>query len=330
MKSLRERWRQWFFRRQKAESGRIELDRRRVYILPTSSGLLFVVVLVVMYIGAVNYNLGLGHALVFLLVGLGHNGMLYAYRNLVGTGLSSGRVQPVFAGETAIFELLFDNRRSESRPRIHLQLFTTDATSSPTDVPIVADLPPNAVSAIALPLVTRRRGKQPLGRLTVSTRYPLGLFRVWSHPWPETHCLVYPSPIFQTLPAATASDRMHGDQPVASDDPDDFAGFRRHRPGDSSRHIAWKHHARDTTDSPLLVKEFSGHGAAECWIDWATTPTNADTETRLSILCGWVLQAERANMKFGLRLPGRTLPPGNGDAHLTLALETLALFGDAS
>jgi len=328
MKSLRERWRQWFFRRQKSEAGRIVLDRRRVYILPTPTGLLFAVVLVVMYIGAVNYNLGLGHALVFLLVGLGHNGMLYAYRNLIGTGLASGRVRPVFAGETAVFELLFDNRRSESRPRVHLQLFEPDA-ALPPNKSVIADLSANTVTAVELPVRTRRRGRHPLGRLTVSTRYPLGLFRVWSYPWPNAHCLVFPAPIFQPLPAATASDHAHGDHPVQSDDPEDFAGFRRHRPADSSRHIAWKLHARDTADAPLQVKEFSGHGSAELWLDWSMTPTDADLETRLSILCGWVLQAERADLNFGLRLPGIILPSGSGESQLTRALESLALFGEA-
>jgi hypothetical protein len=59
--------------------------------------------LVVMLLGAINYNLALGHALVFLLAGLGVVGMIHTFRNLFGLVITPGRCEPVFAGETAHF-----------------------------------------------------------------------------------------------------------------------------------------------------------------------------------------------------------------------------------
>ena len=50
-------------------TGPIHLKQRRIFILPTRAGLLFALTLIVMLIAAINYNLALGHALVFLLVG---------------------------------------------------------------------------------------------------------------------------------------------------------------------------------------------------------------------------------------------------------------------
>ena len=324
--SAHQRWHRWFIRRQGAEAGPIELHRRQIYILPSRSGMLFALVLFVMYLGAVNYNLGLGHALVFLLVGLGIVGMLHAFRNLVGLRIGAGRIGPVFAGETAHFELLIENFRADARPAINLQKIPDNATFNGTHG-VDIDLPPSGVSTVTLQVLTDRRGRLPLGRLIVSTRYPLGLFRAWSYPWLDINCLVYPRPEYLPLPNPRASHLADGHQAVRSENPDDFAGFRRHQPGDSPRHVAWKIFARDTANAPLLVKEFSGGGAIQYWFNWDETP-GKDIESRLSILCGWILRAQRADLDFGLSLPDRTLQPSHGMPHVTSALEALALFAE--
>lgn len=318
----RDRLRRWFLQRQRSRSGAIRLDRRQIYILPTRTGLLFAVVLVVMYVGAVNYNLGLGHALVFLLTGLGVVGMLHTFRNLVGLTIRAGRAEPVFAGQLARFEVLIENHREEMRPAVHLQLFEGNATSLAGSM---TDLPAAATTAIPLAVPVAQRGKQPLGRLIVSSRFPLGIFRAWSYPWPAASCLVYPSPIFRPLPVPQGDNRIGGGAVTPNDDRDDFAGFRRHQPGDSPRHVAWKVFARDTAESPLLVKEFSGSGQTRFCFDWQHT--EGDEETRLSELCGWILQAREHDDEFTLRLPGFELESGRGIHHAELALEALALFG---
>ena len=61
----------WLFRLGPDEDLPIVLTQRRIFILPTRGGVLYASVLAVMLIGAINYNLSLGHALVFLLAGLG-------------------------------------------------------------------------------------------------------------------------------------------------------------------------------------------------------------------------------------------------------------------
>lgn len=326
--SLREGVRRWFFARQKAESGPIELNQPRIYVLPTKAGALFALAVLVMYVGAVNYNLGLGHALVFLLVGLSLTGMLHAFRNLLGLRMRAGRVTPVFAGETARFEVLVENLRDEPRPGICLQKFETNATLHIVS-PQPADLAPRSTTAITVPEPATQRGTLTLGRLIVSTRYPLGLFRAWSYPWPIAECLVYPAPIFLPLPVPRGSDRTIGNQAVQTDSQDDFAGFRRHQAGDSPRHVAWKIYARDAAESPLLVKEFAGSGMVQYWLDWNLTSHARDTETRLSTLCGWVLQAQRDKLAFGMNLPGFILLPGHGEQHVAQAMEALARFGTA-
>src|SRR5574343_1575638 len=98
----------------------LRLGQRRVFIVPSRGGLLFALALVVMLVGAINYNLALGHALVFLLAGLGIVGMIHTFRTLYGLVVTPGRCEPVFAGQTALFAITLENDRNA--PRLALEL----------------------------------------------------------------------------------------------------------------------------------------------------------------------------------------------------------------
>ena len=56
---------QWLFQLRDSEPGEVTLTMRRVFIVPTRAGLAFAALLLVMLVGAINYNLGLGFALTF-------------------------------------------------------------------------------------------------------------------------------------------------------------------------------------------------------------------------------------------------------------------------
>jgi hypothetical protein len=62
----------------------------------------------------------------------------------------------------------------------------------------------------------------------------------------------------------------------------------------------------------------------ELWLDFAQVGL-ADREARLSRLTAWVLQADKLGVDYGLRLPGRQVAPGAGEAHKRRCLEALAL-----
>lgn len=308
----------WLFRWNRSDGNvPIVLTQRRIFILPTGAGVLYAVVLAVMLLGAINYNLALGHALVFLLAGLGIAGMVHTFRNLAGLSIAGGRVEPVFVGETAHFPLHLTNDRDV--PRLGLEFQVADA-------PVVTtDMQPNDCCRVELPLPARQRGWFDLPRVRLSTRYPLGFFVAWSYPQPVMRCLVYPRPLEHPLPPpapAAASGEQRG-----TAGHEDFAGLRQHQPADSPRHVAWKAVARDFDHRPLLVKQFAGGAQCELWLDWRDLPPGTDVETRLSIIAGWVLAADAAAVLYGLRLPGTELELGQGSAHRARSLESLALFG---
>lgn len=310
-------FKRWLFRLYGPEPAPIALTQRRVYVLPSRAGLAYAASLGLMLLGAINYNLSLGYALVFLLTGLGLVTLLHTFRNLVQLEISPGRAEPVFMGETALFGLLLHNPRGQDRYAIRLQLEGGRMVST--------DMMAAATVTLRLPVATKKRGWFRPGRVTLETHYPLCLVRAWSYVEPDMRCLVYPRPEVDAppLPYAAAGDTS-GNR--AGKGTEDFFGLRPHSPSDSPRHIAWKAVARE---QPLLIKQFAGANSAQIWLDWAELPTDLDVEARLSRLTRWLLDAHATGLAFGLRLGAVEFPLGLGDRHFRDCLEALALYGEA-
>ena len=319
-RSAHERFIRWALRVRAPEPAPIVMTQRRVYVLPTRAGLAFVVALTVILLGAMNYNLSLGYGLVFLLAGLGVVTILHTFRNLAQLVIRPGRAEPVFAGDTARFELALDNARREPRVAVQLSLFMDDDG-------IETDVVASGATVAVLPLPATRRGTLTLPRITIATTWPLGLIRAWGYIAPDMHCLVYPAPAATAPPLPSGGEGAQGTTRDGSGR-DDFAGLRPHHPSDSPRHVAWKAVARQA-DGPLLTKLFSGASAQRIWLSWDDLPPAMGLEERLSVLTRWMLDAEAAGLVWGVRLPALRLPPGSGAAHLAEGLAGLARYGDA-
>jgi len=296
------------------QAGPVVLSQRRVYVLPTRHGYVFGVTLVLMLVGSINYSLSLGFMLTFLLGGMGLVAILHTYRNLAHLAISAGRAEPAFAGEPVRFHLHLDNPSPFDRAAIEARCGAAAA---------MADVPARGTANLALALPTERRGWYRLPRVTIETRYPLGLLRAWSYVQPDARVLVYPRPADTDLPPPAAAPERSGSA-AAGVGTEDYSGLRPYQPGDSPRHIAWKAVAREDL---LLTKVFVGRGASELWLDWESFGPQMEVEARLSCLARQVLLAEQANVVYGLRLPGRELGPALGEAHRDACLKALALFG---
>jgi uncharacterized protein (DUF58 family) len=316
--TLYERFVAWALRALPPEPVPIMLTQRRVYVLPTRTGILFGISLIVMLIGAINYNLSLGYALVFLLAGLGVVAILHTFRNLAGITISVGAAAPVFAGETARFPLHLANPDARTRRLLRLSL--------PDEAAISIDVLPAGNARALLPLQATHRGWLTMPRTTLETIWPLGLVRSWSYAAPALTCLVYPRPASAVPPAPTISGMNGGRLPSDTGD-EDFAGLRRHQPSDALHHVAWKTAARLGVEAPLQTKQFAGTAAQALWFDWSRLPPGMDVETRLSVLARWVLDAETDGLSWGLRLPGKEIPQAHGPDHVHACLKALALYG---
>jgi uncharacterized protein (DUF58 family) len=134
--------------------------------------------------------------------------------------------------------------------------------------------------------------------------------------------IAYPAPEASAPPLPLASGGVETASRGRGDD-GDLAGLRDYQRGDAPQRVAWKAVARG---AGWYTKAFEAAGGGPVVLDWSSLPAAMDVEARLARLCAWVLAAERAARPFALRLPGQSLPAGQGREHRRAALTALALF----
>lgn len=289
------------------------LHRRRIYIIPTRYGGLFALLLSLMLIGSINYNNSLGFALTFLMGGVALISMLHAHRNLSGLQIRSGTTESIFSGQDIAFPIVLTNLNALDK--ISIMLGNKDSDNIYITVPAASTITTQLIQA------SQHRGLKSLGRLKISTEYPLGLFHAWSWVHLDTNTIVYPTPERNAPPPDFANDGQDQQQNNLRGE-DDFAGLRHYQAGDSIRSIAWKQSARGTG---VFTKQFAGSGGKTLWLDWEIPETHS-LEHRLSRLCQWVIVCESSGNEYGLHIPGFTLAPGKGHKHRHLCLSALAMF----
>lgn len=321
-----------FLERLPAESGGIighqleQLKRRRLYIVPTAQGFVYGLMLIVMLLGAINYNNSMAYMLCFLLSSLGIVCMLHTYRNLSGLIISSSKPKAVFSGQQGLFPIQLDNRLGSEKISIQLeqrQSLKKIFRKRKETQKLYLGMAPGTQTTQYFPVESTQRGILESQDLKISTDFPLGIFIAWSYFKPEYSCLVYPAPQGQKqLPPHTlkTGDIDYGTQSGT----DDFAGFKKYRPGDPINSIAWKAFAKE---QGLLLKQFSGKGSQTLILSWESISHINDIESRLSQLCCWVLLAEKTSVYYGLEIPDVSIEPGHGAHHKERCLEALARYG---
>ena len=309
-RELRKRAETWV-RPRTPESLPMQLDRRRIYVLPTRFGLFFALLLLAMGLGALNYNNNPALLLMLLLAGAAHTSLLAAHLQLSGLGFTALGADPATAG--APISVRLHVRAAPGRERRGLRIDCDDVS---------ALLSLNEGSGLVeFTLPTLRRGWMDVPRLRISTTRPLGLVRAWAYVWPEQPLLVYPLPEAHGPPlpegqGEAAQMRLHALG-------DDVHHLRAYRRGDSRRAIAWKPSARRDN---LLVREYEQPLSADIVLDWRTL-AGIDYETRISRLARWVDDAERDGRRYRLMLPGQSpVGPAQGAAHRHACLRALALL----
>ena len=310
---LRRFARRWAFKRHGVDPDPLTLPGRRIYIVPTSLGVAFSLMLFAMFIGAMNYANNLALGLTFLLGALALTAMHHCHRNLSGILVRSATSEPVFAGDTAKFHIALENGAPLARHE--LTVANDHGSSSP------ARIPANGRSILAVELPAPRRGLLTLEHFEIVTLHPFGLFRAWSHLHMNLKCIVYPRPAARgNTPPPVETDTGGAQDSVKGDE--DFAGMRPFHPGDSPRRIAWKAYARE---QGLQVKLYAGTAVTSHVFDWDSL-SGLGVEARLSQLCRWIEDAYAEGRAFALKIPGVDIPANIGPAHRQRCLTALALF----
>jgi uncharacterized protein (DUF58 family) len=291
------------------------LPKNRLQIRPTRYGVVFILLVVGMFVGSINYNNNLGFLLTFLLGGMALVSIAHTYKNIAGLQIVSASAEPVFAGEHAVFRLIVDGT-GVNRYGIAFGFAGEKAS--------LYDLTAGNKNHVNVVVSAVSRGVLEPGPLLLYSDYPLGLFRVQSQKRLNVECLVYPKPIAGRVNTIAEKNLSDGSDGFNAPGSDDFQGLKGYLPGDPLQRISWRASSRG---QGLFTKDFNGQYGSSFYLDWYSLKAS-DDEHKLSLLCRRILTAYQANLTYGLKLPGRTLEPGNGQIHKNRCLKTLALFSN--
>jgi len=303
----------WSRRRHGKDVEPFTITNRRIYILPTRLGLMFAAIVFAMALGGMNYGNNLALILSFMLTGIGFVAMHHCHRNLAGLRVHSMANEAVFAGQLAHLRLAIENQSSQQRFAILAE--GNERTSAPISVSI------NGSAQLTLPQFATKRGWLHLDRISLSTRYPFGLFRAWTVLHLDLRCLVYPKPSDQrTAPPPASFDTRNANDLRRGDE--EYSSLREFNSGDSPHRIAWKAYARS---EELLVKQYANTTETNFILDWDSLG-GLDIETKLAQLCRWIIDAHQQGIAYGIKMPGLQTTPELGEAHRQQCLSALALF----
>lgn len=292
----------------------LKIEHQRIYILPTRRGLAFLFSLLVMLIASVNYALSLGYALCFLLTGLFAASLLHTYRNVAGIRFNQIKTENAFAGENVSF--LVNMHNQTELDRIGVTIKATDASD-------LVDLNAHGTATANIVKATTRRGVRSLGRVTVTSTYPLGLWRTWCYIHNGVQATVYPKPEASPPPLPAHSIDADGESAHKSNQ-GEIAGLGEYNPGDALSSIAWKAAARG---QGLYVKTFEEENSGgQTHLSLHATGLT-DIEQQVSRLSAWIQAAERSQTEFSFDIPGTHLDVGIGPKHKERALVALATYG---
>jgi uncharacterized protein (DUF58 family) len=320
----------WWIERQIPTESKT-LSYSTIYLLPTRAGLMFAVTLLVLLVVTINYQINLGYALTFLLLGAAGFSMHLSNHSLRGLTLQIGSVNTAFAQQPCSVELMLNPSRVSSTNAQHTH-FAVAAGTVLVPRQSIHDVSAQNSGAISLVFTPEKRGYQLIAPICVETYFPLGFFRAFSLWRPNTEILVYPqvetptpplpktpTPAFEQTSAALQRQTQGGD-------PD---GVRTYRRGDSLKQIAWKKSATQLQVGAELVSRTRGPLATqELQLHWQQC-AHLGLEQQLSRLTAWVLAAQALQAHYGLVLPHAEIPPGTGQAHMQHCLTALALCSQA-
>lgn len=295
--------------------GAAVIGLRRIYILPTTKGFYYLLVLLTMFIWTVNYGLSLGYALTFFTAVLALLVAVLTVNNLASIRLFAAAQPAFFAGDPAFFHLHLNNQKQDLAVRLKARrngLFSSPLT-----------LQAQQRGVLEIPLDDNQRGKKTLDYFRLSTDYPVGIFHSWTWLFMPMDLLIYPLPKGDLPLPFLLEHRGIEEGQVDWQGAEDFNDLRDYQAGDNIRHIVWK----KVSQGKVRVKTFQDLAGQECILDFHDQNlAHMNVEDRLSQLCQWVLLAEKQGTKYALHLPSQRIDFGIGIAHQTRCLGALACY----
>ncbi|OEG75841.1 hypothetical protein BEL05_16605 [Shewanella colwelliana] len=310
-------WKSWLSRRLPPQN-RVTLAHKSIFILPTGFGLIWLLLVVLLFLFGTNYQNNLVIALSLLLLSLFNTCIIYSYRNLAGMTLEAKTGPHVYAGQTVLYPVYLSANQVQHQVTLSYGDNETQTVANVTD---------KAVQTL-VPFASQRRGWTHPGRLKVESRYPLGLCRAWSNVDLDNAQIVFATPIasvtqlHQHLQDGTTEQPLRG---RSTQGVEEFKGLKPYVFGESLHQIAWKQLAQGRG---MLTKEFEQPLSAPTWLTF--NDKHPDLELQLSELTWSVDQLSEQEQAFGLVLPNQTYMPATGQHHRLASLKAIATIDHIS
>lgn len=296
------------------------LTRAFIRSSPTRFGWGLLVVCVLLWVMAVNYQVNVAYLLVFWLLGILLAGVLMCRRQLLGLSLQAATETECFAGEPMTV-MLRASGRGRRRRRLWLKLGQNHPEHAHDWHQWLLKADGDTSLEWALP--PQPRGFLRVPELPCVSMAPFGVLlaeSLWQY---NGETVVYPAPIAHELPEQNRSGNEAGHHRRTVTSGNDLAYLQAHQPGMPLRQIAWKHYAKS---GQLLDKRFDDTAASarQDWISYRDYPPHTPKEHLAGLLCYRVLQAERQHHAYTLELPQQIIAPDAGQR--TRCLTALGLW----
>lgn len=291
--------------------------RKLQLVYPTAgfAGLLFV--LGAMWYAASSQNNAAVYLLFVALTAVFLVSIPHTLINLAGVTIRLESARPVFVGEEVSLPVEVMNASRATRYGVELAL-----PSSNRDRQRIDCIPAGKAARVALRFPAPGRGEHKIRTLCLTSVYPLGFIRFLKRFAVSQTYIVYPKPAGDARLPSSLINRREGRAVTEFGEGDDFAGVRSYVQGESQRHIDWRAVARG---QPLMTKQFTATAEGTVHLDFSAL-RSSNPEEKLSQLALWVIEAERTQRPYGLRLPGAEIPPGIGPSQFHQCLRALSLF----
>ena len=232
------RARQRAFRRSPSDETPVVLRHSRIYLLPTRRGWALIATLLMMLLASLNYALALGVGVTFLLAGLVAAAQLHTFRNLAGIEITPLAAGETFAGGSIPFTLAL---HAGSAARTDIRINGANAHAG-------GDIAAGQALTVTLDVAAPTRGRIALGRVTLTSSFPFGLWRGWAYVHFPLAGIVFPA---AEIGAPALPRGYSGADPLSqgTSDDADLAGLREFQRGDPPQRVAWKAVARVTSTS---------------------------------------------------------------------------------
>ncbi len=310
-KKYHQTWNDFTFNR--AKKGKLgELTAHNLYILPTSFGVIYAIVVCTLFLCAINYQISLIFFMTFFMVIAAMVSAYKAQDNLKGLQIHCLNVSDAIAGKAIQIQLILVSEQ-ETRYDVICQFYNQNTRTN--------NQIPSGKTYMTLSLSTDKRGVFLLPKLKIASYYPFGLFYAWGYIYFASSYYVYPKPVSPGFWPRFESKQSHANLFLTGDD-ELYELKKTTEPWRQANQVAWKITARG---QGWYVKTLNTPEGLFVHLNINDLP-KVDIEHSLENLSFWLHQAEENGYFYSLQLNEIKTPTSKGSAHLTQCLRQLASY----